>query len=45
MLMMDNNNLKLADILLDWVHQKVEKRNGGHDHDDDHDCDRNKNCH
>jgi pimeloyl-ACP methyl ester carboxylesterase len=47
MLMMDNNNLKLADILLGWVHQNVEKRNGGHDHDDDHDCDRdrNKNCH
>ncbi len=47
MLMMDNNNIKLADILLDWVHKNVERKNGGHDHDDDdHDCDRDRGgCH
>lgn len=40
MMMMDNNNLQLADILLKWVNQTVEK-NGGNGPG----CDRDRNWH
>jgi len=38
MFMQDNNNLKIADILMKWIdkHVKVKKGHGGHDHHDNH---------
>jgi pimeloyl-ACP methyl ester carboxylesterase len=38
MLMMDKNNLKLADLLLKWIHQTVEKKDSH-----DYGCDRDRN--
>jgi pimeloyl-ACP methyl ester carboxylesterase len=37
MFMQDNNNLQVADIVMKWIDKHVKSKNGGHDHDDDHD--------
>ena len=37
MMMLEKNNLKIADFMETWLSKKLERKSGGHDHDDDDD--------
>ena len=37
MMMLEKNNLKIADFMETWLSKKLKRKSGGHDHDDDDD--------